>query len=81
MKILKTVQKVPGGLMVIPLLLGVLLNTFIPDVLQMGGLTTAIFSSAGANTLIACFLVCVGSQIQLRQGGQVLVVADNKFCQ
>lgn len=72
MKILKTVQKVPGGLMVIPLLLGVLLNTFIPNVLQMGGLTTAIFSSAGANTLIACFLVCVGSQIQLRQGGQVL---------
>lgn len=72
MKILKTVQKVPGGLMVIPLLLGVVLNTVVPDLLQTGGLTTAIFSSAGANPLIACFLVCVGAQIQLRQGGQVL---------
>lgn len=72
MKILKRVQKIPGGLMVIPLLLGVILNTVCPNVLQLGGLTTAIFSSAGTSTLIACFLVCVGAQIQLRQGGQIL---------
>ena len=50
MKILKTVQKVPGGTMVIPLLLGVLFNTVAPGLLQIGGLTTATFSSAGANT-------------------------------
>lgn len=63
MKILKTVQKVPGGLMVIPLLLGVIMNTVAPGVLQLGGLTTAIFSSAGANAIIGCFLVCVGASI------------------
>ena len=34
MKILKTVQKVPGGMMVIPLLLGVILNTVCPSLLQ-----------------------------------------------
>lgn len=72
MKILKMVQKVPGGLMVIPLLLGVVLNALIPDILKLGGLTSAIFSSAGTNTTIACFLVCVGAQIQLRQGVEVL---------
>jgi 2-keto-3-deoxygluconate permease len=72
MKILKTVQKVPGGLMVIPLLIGVLVNTIAPSLLQSGGYVTALWSSAGTNTLIGCFLFCVGSQIQLRTGGQVL---------
>ena len=30
MKLLKSVQKVPGGMMVIPLLIGVLINTVAP---------------------------------------------------
>ena len=72
MKILKTVQKVPGGMMVIPLLLGVILNTVCPSLLQAGGYVTALWSSGGANTAIAIFLFCVGAQIQLRQGGQIL---------
>ena len=72
MKILKTVQKVPGGTMVIPLLLGVLFNTVAPGLLQIGGLTTATFSSAGANTAMGIFLVCVGSQIRVKQAPQVL---------
>ena len=72
MKILKTVQKVPGGTMVIPLLLGVLFNTVAPGLLQIGGLTTATLSSAGANTAMGIFLVCVGSQIRVKQAPQVL---------
>lgn len=72
MKILKTVQKVPGGMMVIPLLLGVIINTVAPQVLQAGGYVTAVWSSAGTNTAIGIFLFCVGSQIRLRNGGQVL---------
>lgn len=72
MKILKTVQKVPGGMMVIPLLLGVVINTVCPSVLQAGGYVTALWSSSGANTTIAVFLFCVGAQIQLRQGGEIL---------
>ena len=72
MKILKTVQKVPGGMMVIPLLLGVVINTVCLSVLQAGGYVTALWSSSGANTTIAVFLFCVGAQIQLRQGGEIL---------
>lgn len=72
MKILKTMQKVPGGMMVIPLLLGVVINTVCPSVLQAGGYVTALWSSSGANTTIAVFLFCVGAQIQLRQGGEIL---------
>lgn len=72
MKILKTVQKVPGGTMVIPLLLGVIFNTFLPEALNIGGLTSATFSSAGANSIMGVFLVCVGSQIRLSQAPEVL---------
>ena len=43
-----------------------------PGLLQIGGLTTATFSSAGANTAMGIFLVCVGSQIRVKQAPQVL---------
>ena len=41
MKILKTVQKIPGGLMVIPLFLGAIINLLFPEILDVGGMTTA----------------------------------------
>ena len=41
-------NKIPAGMMVIPLLLGSVLATLCPQVLEIGGLTTALFSSAAA---------------------------------
>lgn len=32
--ILDTINKIPGGLMVVPLVLGVLVNTFFPNILR-----------------------------------------------
>jgi hypothetical protein len=69
MKILQLVKKVPGGLMVVPLLLGVFLNTFVPGVLNIGGFTTNLWKT-GASTLIAMFLFCNGAQINVKQAGQ-----------
>ena len=40
MKILQTVKKIPGGLMVIPLLLGAALNTWAPGLITIGGDST-----------------------------------------
>ncbi|MDR2860696.1 MAG: 2-keto-3-deoxygluconate permease [Elusimicrobiota bacterium] len=68
MKILTMVKKVPGGLMVIPLLLGVLTNTFFPNVLNIGSFTTSLWKT-GAMTLIGAFLFCNGAQINVRQAG------------
>jgi len=68
MKILKNVQKVPGGIMVVPLLLGATINTFFPEALNIGGFTTALFKSS-ASALIALFLLCNGAQINVRQAG------------
>ena len=72
MKILKTIQKIPGGLMIVPLFLGVILNSFVPDLLNIGGLSSALFSSQGTNTTIAITLFCVGAQINIKQAGEVL---------
>lgn len=79
MKILKKVQKIPGGMMVVPLFLGALVNTFFPQALEIGSFTTALFKD-GANALLGAFLFCSGSQINLQQGkksvlkGSVLVI-------
>ena len=43
--ILDTINKIPGGLMVVPLVLGVLTNTFFPGVLNIGSFTTAFFKN------------------------------------
>jgi len=71
MKILKTVQKVPGGLMVVPLFLGAISNMLFPQALDIGGMTTATFKS-GASAFIGASLVCVGSQISVSKIGEPL---------
>lgn len=68
MKILATVKKVPGGMMVVPLLLGCLTNTFFPQFFSLGGFTEALFKT-GATALLAAFLFCAGSQVSVRGAG------------
>ena len=45
--IMKFLQKVPAGLMLVPLLIGAVIHTLFPQALEIGGLTTAAFSNAG----------------------------------
>lgn len=71
MKILKTVKKVPGGLMVIPLLIGAAINTLAPQLLEIGGFTTALFRDS-ATALIALFVLCNAAQIDIQQVGKPL---------
>lgn len=70
--IMNFVKKVPAGMMVVPLLLGCLINTFFPDALQIGGLTTALFSSAGSSTSVGILLFCMGTTLRLRDMPAVL---------
>ncbi|OZM76922.1 2-keto-3-deoxygluconate permease [Pseudonocardia sp. MH-G8] len=57
-----TIQKIPAGLMLIPLVLGVLVNTFAPGALTIGSFTTASFED-GALALIALLIFATGAQI------------------
>lgn len=72
MPIMKTVNKIPGGLMVVPLFIAALINTICPEVLQIGTMTTAFFSSAGTSTLIGMALFCTGTQLKIRETPEVL---------
>ncbi len=68
MRIKRAMERIPGGLMVIPLLLGAFINTFFPDLLRIGNFTQQLFVD-GSGTLIALFLLCTGAQINLRSFG------------
>ncbi|GAA0363276.1 2-keto-3-deoxygluconate permease [Bacillus horti] len=68
MKIKATLDRIPGGMMVVPLLLAATLNTFAPNLLRIGNFTEALFVN-GASTLIALFLLCAGAQINLKGAG------------
>jgi 2-keto-3-deoxygluconate permease len=72
MKIKKTIEKIPGGMMVAPLILGSLIYTFFPASLDIGGFTSALFRE-GANALIGAFLLCMGAGISLKSTGRVLI--------
>ena len=70
MRILKPVQRVPGGLMVIPLLCGALVNTFCGDVWKTfdGTFTTFLWKS-GAMPILSVFIFCNATTIDFRRAG------------
>jgi len=80
MKLKQAIEKIPGGMMVVPLVAGTAINTFAPQLLQIGGFTTALFKQ-GAAPLIGAFLVCMGAGIgfsaapkAILQGGSITLV-------
>src|ERR1051325_7251207 len=61
----RAIEKVPGGMMVVPLLAGALIATFFPGTPKyFGSFTGALFS--GALTILAVFYVCMGASIDFR---------------
>ena len=64
----RLMQKIPGGLIIVPMLIGVLANTFIPSVLEIGGFTTGMFKT-GTNCLLGMFLMLNGASINVKKIG------------
>lgn len=79
----KTLDKIPGGMMVVPLFLGVLVNTFFPQFLEIGGFTTALFGPKASSTILACFMFLIGSQINFKLAPKALkkgaILISGKF--
>jgi 2-keto-3-deoxygluconate permease len=64
------IEKVPGGMMVIPLLAGAILNTFFPDTPKFfGSFTGALFNPM---PVLAAFFVCMGASIDVQATPYVL---------
>src|SRR5690606_18017949 len=70
----QAMQKIPGGLRLIPLILGSILGTFAPDALEIGSFTTALFKNS-ALPLIALLIFATGTQVNMRTGGPILATA------
>lgn len=64
-------NKIPGGIMLIPLILGSIVGTFAPGFLEMGNFTTALFKDS-ALPLIGLLIFATGMQITLKTSGPVL---------
>ena len=67
-------NKIPGGIMLIPLILGSIVGTFFPGFLEMGNFTTALFKDS-ALPLIGILIFATGMQITLRTSGPVLATS------
>lgn len=53
------VPRIPGDIMIYPMIVGLLLNTFCPQVFEIGGFFTAA-CRGGSNTIVAAILLFVG---------------------
>lgn len=71
-KIIKTMERIPGGLMLVPLILSAIFNTLFPTVLPtLGGPTEGLFKS-GINTLIGLMLFACGASVSFKKVGYIL---------
>ncbi len=71
MKIWKAINRVPGGLMVCPLFLGMIINTFFPRLLKIGGFTEAL-SGIGYPTFLGMYLFTVGTKMTMKAAPKML---------
>jgi len=72
MNILKSINKIPGGMMIVPLILAALIHTFAPKALEIGSFTSAIFSKEGLDAMIGLQLFFIGTKLKVRQAPEAL---------
>jgi 2-keto-3-deoxygluconate permease len=72
MRIYRAINRVPGGMMVVPLFIGMVLNTFFPKLLAIGGFTQAL-SGVGYPTVLGMYLFTVGTKMTVRAAPKMLM--------
>ena len=61
----RTIERIPGGMMIVPLFTGAIIRTLFPKTPGFfGSFTGALFT--GALTILAVFYVCMGSTIEFK---------------
>jgi 2-keto-3-deoxygluconate permease len=72
MKIYRFITRVPGGLMVVPLFIGMIINSFFPRLLQIGGFTQAL-TGVGYPTILGMYLFTAGTKMTVRAAPRMLL--------
>jgi 2-keto-3-deoxygluconate permease len=71
MQIKRAIEKIPGGMMLVPLFIGALCHTFAPDAGKyFGSFTNGLIS--GTVPILAVWFFCMGASIKLSATGTVL---------
>src|SRR5215470_6675720 len=71
MEIKRAIEKVPGGMMIVPLLLGAAANTLFPELgRKLGSFTNAWMT--GSLSILSVFFVCIGATIDLKATPYIL---------
>lgn len=63
-------KRFPGDVIVVPMILGVILNSFFPAALGIGGFWTSTIQGTGA--LVGMFMLCIGATINIKSTGRAL---------
>ena len=78
---LKFMKKIPGGLLLIPMLISALFTTFLPGIFNVPGITEALFTTKGSNYIVGliCFLSSTALDLKslkkvLRKQGSILLI-------
>ena len=61
----------PGGLVIVPLILAVAIKTIFPQFFEIGGFTSGLFKN-GQPAMMGLFLILCGSAIDVKQVGMPL---------
>lgn len=68
----KLMKKIPGGLLLIPMLISAVFATFAPNLFYIGGLTEALFTKKGINYVVALITFCSATSLDFASLKQVL---------
>ena len=58
---LNAIKKVPAGIFLVPMLISAILDTFWPNLFQVGGLTEHIFGGSETNGIVGAIVFLLGN--------------------
>ena len=71
---LKKVEKIPGGIMLVPMVIMMTIRTFLPSIFALGDPFNALFSSEGTITFVGLLLFFSGTQLDVKNVKQGLKI-------
>lgn len=66
MKLLEKIDRIPGGAVLVPMFCTAMINSLFPGALQVGGVTTKLFSTYGTQVFIGVMLFLAGAQFRVQ---------------